>query len=291
MYIGDELNTGWEHVAKAHMSYLENEIVLNYKIRYRMNVRVTHYLDVIKIFLIDDRFDTFQEDLLEGAILEFEQIGNVVVNQGRFEITVRLDFLKIFLKQNKVIKAYYRVFSNDDEKICGVNLYKIRSIVLNPQSIYIDANESNDILKELILNSKEGEVIYLFSLARSSNTFMELVCIILFLNIKGVELIIGDTYFKAFLNINLLIQKLSNLESIYEKDKKSLKIKNGQGKISNEKNKKIGRPKVEFCNLPEYILENYKLLENGKINMSQFASISGISRPTAYKYKEMIEGE
>lgn len=271
-----------------HSKYSKDRICCQYVINYHISVEVSHYLNVVDINLINWQYNYFP-DALQNIMDQFDEIGEVYVDEENLSIRIYLNILKIFLKQNKIIKPYYKVYSNDSEATISIDINNIINMGIISQNIYIDVDENKDNLTRLVLESEVGDVIYFFSIARSSNNFDELVSIILLLRNKNVDLVIEDIYFDPSLSQEQLFEMIENLKPIYESKCRSFKIKKAQENVYKQGDKQIGRPKVGLYDLPEYVFDNYKLLANGEINMSQFADRCGVSRPTAYKYKAMIE--
>ena len=73
-----------------------------------------------------------------------------------------------------------------------------------------------------------------------------------------------------------------------ERDIISERIKSGM-KNARAKGKKLGRPQVTIDNLPSNFLKYYPMLSNGSINISEMSRLSGLSRPSIYKYLKIIE--
>ena len=73
-----------------------------------------------------------------------------------------------------------------------------------------------------------------------------------------------------------------------ERDIITARIKSG---IINAKAKgvKFGRPEITIENLPHQFLKYYPMFQSASINLSEFSRISGISRPSLYKYLKIID--
>lgn len=284
----DTMNIGSNTLVNLHSKYSKDRICCQYVINYHINVEVSHYLNVVDINLIDWQYNCFP-DALQNIMDQFDQIGEVYVDEENLSIRIYLNILKIFLKENKLIRTYYKVYSNDSELTIGMDINSITNIGINSQNIFSDVDGNEDNLVRLVSESEVGDVIYFFSIARSSNSFDELVSIILLLRDKNVDVVIEDIYFDPSLSQEQLFEMIENLKPIYESKCRSLKIKKAQENVYKQGDKQIGRPKIGLYDLPEYVFDNYKLLAKGEINMSQFAKMCGVSRPTAYKYKAMIE--
>ena len=73
-----------------------------------------------------------------------------------------------------------------------------------------------------------------------------------------------------------------------ERDIITARIKSG---MSNAKIKgvKLGRPQTTIETLPYNFLKYYPMFQKGSINLSELSRLSGISRPTIYKYLSIVE--
>jgi DNA invertase Pin-like site-specific DNA recombinase len=73
-----------------------------------------------------------------------------------------------------------------------------------------------------------------------------------------------------------------------ERDIISSRIKSGM-ENAKAKGSKIGRPERTIDNLPVSFLKYYPMLQNGSINISEFARLSGLGRTSIYRYLNLIE--
>lgn len=73
-----------------------------------------------------------------------------------------------------------------------------------------------------------------------------------------------------------------------ERDIISSRIKSGM-ENAKAKGSKIGRPERTIDNLPVNFLKYYPMLQNGSINISEFARLSGLGRTSIYRYLNLIE--
>lgn len=75
-----------------------------------------------------------------------------------------------------------------------------------------------------------------------------------------------------------------------ERDIITERIKSGM-KNAKEKGVRLGRPQVTMETLPYNFLKYYPMFQNGSINLSELSRLSGISRPTIYKYLRILENK
>ena len=54
------------------------------------------------------------------------------------------------------------------------------------------------------------------------------------------------------------------------------------------KGKKVGRPQTTKDNIPPIFYKHYPAFVAGTLNISEFARLCGLSRPTIYKYLKML---
>lgn len=73
-----------------------------------------------------------------------------------------------------------------------------------------------------------------------------------------------------------------------ERDIISSRIKSGM-ENAKAKGSKIGRPERTIDNLPVNFLKYYPMLQNGSINISELARLSGLGRTSIYRYLKVIE--
>jgi len=54
---------------------------------------------------------------------------------------------------------------------------------------------------------------------------------------------------------------------------------------------KVGRPRTTIANIPSSFHKYYAMFKAGSLTISDFAKLSGLSRPTVYKYLHLIQQE
>ena len=55
------------------------------------------------------------------------------------------------------------------------------------------------------------------------------------------------------------------------------------------KGKKIGRPQTNADDIPPIFYRHYPAYKNGQLNISELARVCGLSRPTVYRYIEILK--
>ena len=54
------------------------------------------------------------------------------------------------------------------------------------------------------------------------------------------------------------------------------------------KGKKVGRPHTTKDDIPSVFFKHYPTYAAGKMNVSELARVCGLSRPTVYKYRQLL---
>jgi len=67
------------------------------------------------------------------------------------------------------------------------------------------------------------------------------------------------------------------------------RVKSGMANAK-DKGAKIGRPVLTANDIPPIFLRHYPAFKNKNLNLSELARVCDISRTTAYKYIDLLEG-
>ena len=57
------------------------------------------------------------------------------------------------------------------------------------------------------------------------------------------------------------------------------------------KGKRVGRPQLSLADVPQSFLRHYPSYKDGSLSMTELARVCGISRPSAYRYAKLIDGQ
>jgi DNA invertase Pin-like site-specific DNA recombinase len=82
--------------------------------------------------------------------------------------------------------------------------------------------------------------------------------------------------------------KMMGVFSELERNMISQRVKSGVAN-ARAKGKIVGRPQLGIKDIPQKVIDNYKLYENNSISKTDYAKICNISRPTLDKYLKIIK--
>ena len=165
------------------------------------------------------------------------------------------------------------------------------------QTLFVEYEHGDAKIKQqlnlLLEQAQQGDEIIVLEvsrLARSTKQLCDIIEIIrdkkLKLNILGsitVDCTFGtlDPMTNAFLQMSGVFAELE-LMIIRDRVKSGLANKKAQGV-------KLGRPELTKDDLPAIFFKYYPEYKSGKMNVSEFARVCDISRPTIYRYIKVVE--
>lgn len=148
-------------------------------------------------------------------------------------------------------------------------------------------------LNALLDKAIEGDTLITLEVSRLTRSTQQLCEIIEIIRKKRLRLVIVgsitidcrqgkiDPMSEAFM-------KMAGVFSELELQMIRARVRSGM-QNAKAKGKQIGRKPTTVENIPAVFIKHYSALEAGTLNISELARVCGISRPTAYKYRRMME--
>lgn len=148
-------------------------------------------------------------------------------------------------------------------------------------------------LENLFNTAIKGDTIVTLEVSRLARSTKQLCLIIDKIKEKNLRLIIVgsitvdcrngeiDPMTKAFLQMSGVFAELE-LSMI------RARVRSGMANAK-AKGKEIGRPKTTNEDIPDVFYRHYASYKNGQFNVTEFARLCNVSRPTLYKYIKIIE--
>ena len=148
-------------------------------------------------------------------------------------------------------------------------------------------------LSSLLEQASEGDTIFTLEVSRLARSTKQLCEIIETVKEKKLRLVIVgsitvdcsngqiDPMTNAFIQMSGVFAELE-LRIIRER------VRSG---MANAKSKgvKLGRPHTTTDQIPQIFYRHYPSFKSGSLNLSEFARVCGLSRPTVYKYLKMVK--
>lgn len=149
-------------------------------------------------------------------------------------------------------------------------------------------------LERLLNTVASGDTIVATELSRITRSTKDLIEIIEIAKEKHLKLIFGN--FEADCSGESLdpmtegMLKMMGVFAELERNLISERVKSGM-KNAAAKGRKIGRPKTTLDDIPSRFMKSYPLYEKRKINQSELARLTGLSRNSVRKYIKLMEEE
>lgn len=196
--------------------------------------------------------------------------------------------------------GYARCSTNESKQDINRQKRELRSMGVKEDNIFFEyeSGTKNDRkeLNRLMQIVKAGDSITSLEVSRLTRSTQKLCEIIKEVQEKQIKLVIAGSITidcspgKELDAISKGMMLMWGVFAELERDIITARIKSG---ILNAKEKgvKLGRPQITMETLPYNFLKYYPMFQNGNINLSELSRLSGISRPTIYKYLKLLEGE
>lgn len=194
-----------------------------------------------------------------------------------------------------MIYGYARCSTNEEQQDIKRQTRELTKA--GAQELYIEYEHGDSKIKQqlnlLLEQAQAGDEIIVLEVSRLARSTKQLCDIIELIRDKRLKLnILGsitvdctsgelDPMTNAFLQMSGVFAELE-LMIIRARVKSGLANKRAQGV-------KLGRPEITKDSLPAVFFKYYPEYKSGKMNVSEFARVCDISRPTIYRYIKVVE--
>jgi len=147
-------------------------------------------------------------------------------------------------------------------------------------------------LHMLLEMATEGDTIITLEVSRLSRSTQQLCEIIDIIKSKKLRLVIvgSITVDCRSGQIDPMSQAFIQMSAVFAELELSIiraRVRSGM-ENAKSKGKRIGRPQTTKDNIPALFYKHYPAFASGQMNVSEFARICGLSRPTVYKYLKLV---
>jgi len=145
----------------------------------------------------------------------------------------------------------------------------------------------------LISSLSEGDTIICTEVSRLTRDLRQLCEFLEICTQKKIKLILGALALDCGADtpdaMKIAMLQIMGVFAEYERKVTVERIYSGLANAK-EKGAKFGRPKMTAASVPDEVKKHWKDYKSGKIRKSEYARITGVSRPTMYKYIELLNG-
>lgn len=195
--------------------------------------------------------------------------------------------------------GYARCSTNESKQDINRQKRELKNMGIIEDNIFFEyesgAKDDRKELNRLMKIVKPGDSITSLEVSRLTRSTQKLCEIIKEVQDKQIKLVIAGSITidcspgKELDAISKGMMLMWGVFAELERDIITARIRSG---MSNAKSKgvKLGRPQITIESLPYNFLRYYPMFQNGSVNLSELSRLSGISRPTLYKYLRLLEG-
>lgn len=195
------------------------------------------------------------------------------------------------------IYGYCRCSTDESKQNIDRQIRELKLKGVPKENIYLeyesgtktDRIELNKVLNLLL----KGDILISTEASRITRSIKQLLDILELAKEKRIKLVLGsfEIDFRDNLNQDPMTLAMVQIMGVFgelERNIISQRVKSG---IANarSKGKRIGRPKMNIEDLPKNFIKHYPKYLNNEINLKELSQICNLSRPTIYKYIDIIE--
>lgn len=193
--------------------------------------------------------------------------------------------------------GYARCSTNESKQDINRQKRELKNMGIKEDNIFFEyesgTKDDRKELNRLMQIVKAGDSITSLEVSRLTRSTQKLCEIIKEVQEKQIKLVIAGSITidcspgKELDAISKGMMLMWGVFAELERDIITARIRSG---MLNAKSKgiKLGRPQTTIETLPYNFLRYYPMFQNGNINLSELSRLSGISRPTLYKYLKLL---
>ena len=156
------------------------------------------------------------------------------------------------------------------------------------------ANTERQRFAELVAAIADGDTLVATEVSRVTRTLLHLCEVIELAKAKSLLLKFGTLDFDfeggkidAF---KLAMLQIMGVFAELERNLTTERINSGLA-LAKTKGVKLGRPKKTAANVPVEVRQYWQSYLDGSVTVSEYAKLTGLSRPTVYKYIKLLQQE
>lgn len=196
--------------------------------------------------------------------------------------------------------GYARCSTNESKQDINRQKRELKNMGIKEDNIFFEyesgAKDDRRELNRLMQIVKPGDSITSLEVSRLTRSTQKLCEIIKKVQEKQIKLVIAGSITidcspgKELDAISKGMMLMWGVFAELERDIITARIKSGM-ENAKAKGVKLGRPQTTIATLPYNFLKYYPMFQRGSINLSELSRLSGISRPTLYKYLKIVESQ
>ena len=186
-----------------------------------------------------------------------------------------------------MIHGYARCSTNESKQDIDRQVRELKQA--GAENIFLEYEHGDALVKcqlsSLLEQAQAGDTIITLEVSRLARSTKQLCEIIEAIRAKRLRLVIVGSITVDCSNgeIDPMTNAFIQMSGVFAR------VKSGMANAK-AKGAKIGRPTLTADDIPPIFLRHYPAFKNKNLNLSELARVCDISRTTAYKYIDLLEG-
>lgn len=192
--------------------------------------------------------------------------------------------------------GYARASTNENKQDIGRQKRELIAMGIKENNIFWEyesgSHEDREKLLQLLQTVKEGDTIACTEVSRLSRSTKQLCEILELVQEMHLKLIVGGFIVDCTgEEIDPMTMGMLRMMSVFAQMEREITVQRIKSGMVNAKakGKVIGRRKTTLDDVPATFFKYYPQFNTGKINLSEFARLSSLSRTSVYKYLKLVE--
>ena len=192
--------------------------------------------------------------------------------------------------------GYARASTNADRQDIGRQKRELMAMGVKEYNIFWEyesgSHEDRAKLQQLSETVKAGDTIACTEVSRLSRSTKQLCEILEFAEKNRIKLVVGSFIVDCTQDdIDPMTMGMLRMMAVFAQMERDITVQRVKSGMENAKakGKLIGRPKTTVDNIPMTFYKYYPMFNSGKVNLSEFSRLCGMTRATIYKYLRIVE--
>ena len=193
-----------------------------------------------------------------------------------------------------MIYGYARCSTNEKLQDINRQVRELKQQGATDKTIYLEyesgTKEDRAELSKLLDVVHPGDTIIATEVSRITRSTKQLCEIIEFAKAQSIKLVMGTFVVDCSQELDPMTEGMLKMMGVFSEMERNIisqRVKSGMDNAK-AKGKAVGRPTVTADSIPGIFYKHYPAFMAKQMNVSEFARVCGLSRPTVYKYIKLI---
>lgn len=191
-----------------------------------------------------------------------------------------------------MVYGYARCSTNETKQ--DVNRQKRELKAMGAEEIYLEYESGIKLnrpeLSKVLRQLKSGDTLVCTEISRITRSTKQLCEIIEFAVNNQIKLVLGTFTADCTNGIDAMTEGMVKMMGVFAEMERNMTIERIRSGLENARSRgvKLGRPPKTIKDIPRKVLDYFPMYQEGIMNISDYAKVCGVTRPTIYKYIRLM---